>query len=42
MIETHLNTELHPIVDDAYIVDCRERLDRDGALVLAGFARRVK
>jgi hypothetical protein len=36
---THLNTDRHPIGDESYIAECRERLDRDGALVLAGFAR---
>lgn len=39
MANTHLDTEQHPIADDAYIAECRERLDRHGALVLAGFAR---
>jgi hypothetical protein len=36
---THLDTDRHPIGDESYIAECRERLDRDGALVLAGFAR---
>ena len=35
----HLDTDRHPITDQSYIVECRERLDSDGALVLAGFAR---
>lgn len=39
MTHPYLDTEQHPIADDAYIAECRERLDRDGALVLAGFAR---
>ncbi len=38
MITNHLDTERHPIADDAYVAECRERLDRDGALVLQGFA----
>ncbi|MGK0275660.1 MAG: hypothetical protein ACI9N0_002046, partial [Ilumatobacter sp.] len=36
---THLDTDRHPIGDESYIAECRERLDNDGALVLAGFAR---
>ena len=36
---THLDTDRHPIGDESYIAECRDRLDRDGALVLAGFAR---
>lgn len=39
MTTTHLDTSRHPITDDAYIARCRDRLDRDGALVLEGFAR---
>ncbi len=35
----HLDTDRHPIGDESYVAECRERLDRDGALVLAGFAR---
>ena len=36
---THLDTNRHPIGAESYIAECRERLDNDGALVLAGFAR---
>ena len=39
MTSAHLDTERHPITDDGYVAQCRDRLDRDGALVLAGFAR---
>ncbi len=38
MTTPRLDTIRHPITDDAYIADCRTRLDRDGALVLPGFA----
>ena len=38
MTTPHLDTTRHPITDDAYIAACRDRLDRDGALVLHGFA----
>ncbi len=38
MTTAHLDTARHPIDDDDYVAECRERLDRDGALVLAGFA----
>ncbi len=38
MTTPHLDTTRHPITDDAYIAECRARLDRDGALVLHGFA----
>jgi len=38
MTTRHLNTMRHPITDVAYIERCRARLDRDGALVLQGFA----
>ena len=34
-----LDTDRHPIGDESYIAECREHLDHDGALVLAGFAR---
>ena len=34
MTTTHLDTSLHPLTD----ADCRDRLERDGALVLHGFA----
>jgi hypothetical protein len=36
---THLDIDRHPIGDESYIAECRERLDHDGALVLEGFAR---
>ncbi len=36
---THLDTDRHPIDDESYIAECRERLGRDGALVLSGFVR---
>lgn len=39
MITTHLDTHRHPIEDQAYIAECRRQCERDGALVLAGFAR---
>lgn len=32
-----LDTTAHPLDDPAYVTECRERLDRDGALVLSGF-----
>ncbi len=38
MTTAHLDTDRHPIANSTYISECRERLDRDGALVLAGFA----
>jgi hypothetical protein len=38
MTTRHLDTTRHPIADDMYISECRSRLDRDGALVLHGFA----
>ena len=38
MTTPHLDTTRHPITDDAYIAACRDRLDRDGALVLHGVA----
>lgn len=38
MTTQHLDTTRHPIADDMYISECRSRLDRDGALVLHGFA----
>ena len=34
----HLDTDRHPMGDESYIAECRERLDNDGALVLAGSA----
>jgi hypothetical protein len=36
---THLDIDRHPIGDESYTAECRERLDHDGALVLEGFAR---
>ncbi|MFK8023423.1 MAG: 2OG-Fe(II) oxygenase [Ilumatobacter sp.] len=39
MTPDHLDTQRHPISDAAYVADCREQLDADGALVLPGFAR---
>ena len=39
MSNIHIDTEHHPITDSAYIDACNERLERDGSLVLAGFAR---
>lgn len=38
MTTQHLDTIRHPITDGAYVAQCRDRLDRDGALVLRGFA----
>ncbi|MEO7136028.1 MAG: 2OG-Fe(II) oxygenase [Vicinamibacterales bacterium] len=38
MTTPHLDTTRHPIADDAYIAECRSRLERDGAVVLRGFA----
>lgn len=38
MTSAHFDTVRHPINDAFYINECRERLDRDGAIVLAGFA----
>ncbi len=38
MTTAHLDATRHPITDDAYIAECRTRLDRNGALVLHGFA----
>jgi hypothetical protein len=34
-----IDLDRHPVTDPAYGRACRERLDRDGALVLAGFLR---
>lgn len=34
----HLDTERHPIGDESYVAACRQHLDRDGAIVLSGFA----
>lgn len=39
MTTKHLDTKQHPIADSAYIASCKERLDKDGAIVLRGFAR---
>ncbi len=39
MTTKHLDTVQHPITDDAYIAACRDDLDRNGALVLRGFAK---
>ena len=36
---TPFDTARHPIDDDGYIATCRNRLNRDGALVLPGFVR---
>lgn len=38
MTTTHLDTSLHPLTDLEYVSECRARLERDGALVLRGFA----
>ncbi len=38
MTVNHLDTTRHPIADDSYVAACRDRFDRDGALVLRGFA----
>lgn len=38
MSSTHLDTSRHPITDQAFQAECRERLDQDGALVLQRFA----
>lgn len=38
MTTNHLDTSRHPITDEAYAAACRDRLERDGALVLPGFA----
>ena len=37
-VSAHLDTIRHPITDAGYIAECRDALDRDGALVLHGFA----
>lgn len=36
MVSSYLNAERHPIADATYVADCRDRLNRDGVLVLAG------
>lgn len=36
----HLDLERHPVTDDAYVAECRDRLRRDGALVLKGLVHR--
>ena len=41
MTTSHLNTASHPIADNAYVEECRQHLDCDGALVLKGFAQIV-
>ena len=38
MTTKHLDTTKHAITDESYIAACRDRLNRDGALVLDGFA----
>lgn len=38
MITAHLDTARHPIGDEGYVAACRGQLDREGALVLSGFA----
>lgn len=38
MTTEQLDTTRHPIADEAYIAACRDRLNREGALVLCGFA----
>lgn len=38
MSSNHLDTARHPITNSSYIAECRAQLDRDGALVLKGFA----
>jgi len=38
MTTDHLDMHRHPIADDAYLAECRATLDREGALVLPGFA----
>ncbi len=40
MATAHLDTDAHPIADSAFIDRCRGTLDRDGVLVLKGFAQR--
>ena len=37
-VTRHLDVARHPITEIGYIAQCRETLDRDGALVLDGFA----
>jgi hypothetical protein len=39
MANTHLESQLHPLSDTSYVDECREVLDRDGALVLKQFVR---
>ncbi|MFK7917910.1 MAG: 2OG-Fe(II) oxygenase [Ilumatobacter sp.] len=39
MIGRLLDVDRHPISESSYIAECRGRLDRDGALVLHGFAQ---
>jgi hypothetical protein len=39
MTSAYLDTDRHPITERAYVDECHQRLARDGALVLAGFAR---
>jgi hypothetical protein len=38
MTTRHLDSTRYPITDEAFIAACRDQLDRDGALVLRGFA----
>lgn len=38
MTTTHLDNARHPITNQEYVAECRAKLDRDGALVLKGFA----
>ncbi len=37
MIAEYVDTRRHPIADTDYVEQCRQRLERDGALVLVGF-----
>ncbi len=37
MTTTAIDTDRHPIADDAYAASCRARLDAEGAIVLDGF-----
>lgn len=36
---SHLDSDRHPLTDPSYVADCRDRLARDGALVLARLLR---
>lgn len=38
VVTAHLDATRHPITETAYIAECRDALDRNGVLVLNGFA----